>query len=59
MVLENADALQHVLTNLESLSRIDGEARQRRAAASNWDKTDASPYSASLRVTRLWRDVHF
>jgi signal transduction histidine kinase len=30
MVIENADALQHVLSNLESLSRIDGEARQRR-----------------------------
>jgi signal transduction histidine kinase len=30
MIMENADALQHVLSNLESLSRIDGEARQRR-----------------------------
>lgn len=30
MVRENADALQHVLSNLESLSRIDGEARQGR-----------------------------
>jgi signal transduction histidine kinase len=30
MVIENTDALQHVLSNLESLSRIDGETRQRR-----------------------------
>jgi signal transduction histidine kinase len=30
MILENAEALQRVLMNLESLSRIDGDSRQRR-----------------------------
>jgi signal transduction histidine kinase len=30
MILENSDALQRVLANLESLSRIDGDARQRK-----------------------------
>ncbi len=30
MILENSEALQHVLTNLESLSRIESDSRQRR-----------------------------
>lgn len=30
MIVENSDGLQHVLTNLEALSRIESEARQRK-----------------------------